>query len=160
VLAAHGSLDGRPDLEGLPLLHAKDEPWSRWLPEAQASPWPPGPATIDDSVSILMAATEGLGFAVVRWSLAAQDIERGNLALASRHVVPSRWSYWFVCPEPYAELPKVTALRDWLRQEAAAFAGPPTTRAGSTVAGAVAARGKGGNRGRPPARTKRSGKGG
>lgn len=134
VLARHGPLDGRSDLEGLPLLHAKDEPWSRWLPDAQATPWPPGPATIDDSVSVLIAATEGLGFAVVRWSLAALDIERGRLALASRHIVPSRWAYWFVCPEPYAELPKVRALRDWLRAESGAFGGPPAAAAGTSVA--------------------------
>jgi len=82
------------------------------------------PATIDDSVSVLIAATEGLGFAVVRWSLAAQDIERGLLALASQHVVPSRWGYWFVCPETYATLPKVAAFRDWLRREADGFKGP------------------------------------
>jgi len=30
VLARYGSLDDREDLKGLPLLHAKDEPWSRW----------------------------------------------------------------------------------------------------------------------------------
>ena len=124
VLARYGSLDTREDLKGLPLLHAKDEPWSTWKESAAEALWPAGPATIDDSVSVLIAATEGLGFAVVRWSLAAQDIERGLLALASQHVVPSRWSYWFVCPETYATLPKVIALRDWLRSEARAFAGP------------------------------------
>lgn len=125
VLERHGSLDGRADLEGLPLLHAKDEPWSRWLPSATRSDWVANPATIDDSASILLAAAEGLGYAVVRWSLAAQDIERGSLVLASTHVVPSRWCYWFVCPEAYAEMPKVKALRQWLVAEAAGFEGPP-----------------------------------
>ena len=125
VLARYGALDARRDLRGLPLLHAKDEPWSRWKASTADEAWPRGPATIDDSVSVLIAATEGLGFAVVRWSLAALDIERGILALASNHVVPSRWAYWFVCPEGYASLPKVVALRDWLRSEADAFAGPP-----------------------------------
>lgn len=129
VLARHGSLDDREDLKGLPLLHAKDEPWSRWKASAFDAAWPAGPAgpaTIDDSVSVLIAATEGLGFAVVRWSLAAQDIERGLLALASSHVVASRWAYWFVCPESYATLPKVVAFRDWLKAEAQAFVGPDT----------------------------------
>jgi LysR family glycine cleavage system transcriptional activator len=125
VLARHGSLDGRTDLHGLPLLHAKDEPWSRWMPSPTEAAWTANPATIDDSVSILLAAAEGLGYAVVRWSLAAQDIERGTLVLASGHVVPSRWSYWFVCPEAYAGMPKVEALRGWLVAEAAAFGKPP-----------------------------------
>lgn len=124
VLAKHGSLDQRQDLRGLPLLHAKDEPWSRWKAANAEQSWPAGPATIDDSVSVLIAATEGLGFAVVRWSLAAQDIERGLLALASRQVVASRWGYWFVCPDTYASLPKVAAFRDWLRREAGGFKGP------------------------------------
>ena len=124
LLARHGSLDDRANFRGLPLLHAKDEPWSRWKTTAPDETWPTSAATIDDSVSILIAATEGLGFAVVRWSLAAQDIERGLLVLASRHVVASRWSYWFVCPESYAGLPKVAALRDWLHSEVRGFAGP------------------------------------
>jgi LysR family glycine cleavage system transcriptional activator len=129
VLARHGRLDPHKSLDGLPLLHAKDEPWSRWMAAAPAkAEWPagpPGPATIDDSVSVLLGAIEGLGFAVVRWSLAAQDIERGLLGLASGHVVASRWAYWLVCPEAYAELPRVRDFRDWLRAEVAGFKGPP-----------------------------------
>lgn len=134
VLARHGLLDPQKGLDGLPLLHAKDEPWSRWT--ATAAParaaWPvgpPGPATIDDSVSVLMAAIEGLGFAVVRWSLAAQDIERGQLKLASGHVVASRWAYWLVCPEAYAELPRFRDFRGWLHAEVAGFKGPPMAAA-------------------------------
>ena len=125
VLKRYGRLDGRSDLSGLPLLHAKDEPWSRWLQTEDATPWPGSPSMIDDSVSVLTAATEGLGFAVVRWSLAALDLERGSLVMASDLIVPSRWSFWFVCPEAYADLPKVAALRDWLKAEAGNFAGPP-----------------------------------
>jgi LysR family glycine cleavage system transcriptional activator len=125
VLAKHGSLDDREDLEGLPRLHARDEPWPRWRPDAQAAPWPSGPGTIDDSVSVLIAAAEGLGYAVVRWSLAATEIERGRLVLASRRSVLIRYAYWFVCPEAYADLPKVEALRRWLTEQAAAFRPPP-----------------------------------
>jgi LysR family glycine cleavage system transcriptional activator len=131
VVKRYGVLDQCQDLDGLPLLHAKDEPWSRWLcreTDTADAGWPvgpPGPAIIDDSVSVLFAAIEGLGFAVVRWSLAAQDIERGTLRLASGHVVASRWAYWLVCPEAYAELPMMLAFRDWLRAEAGAFKGPP-----------------------------------
>jgi LysR family glycine cleavage system transcriptional activator len=125
VLAKYGTLDDRPDLEGLPLLHARDEPWSRWRPERETGSWPSGPGRIDDSVSVLIAAAEGLGFAVVRWTLAAAEIDRGRIELASRVSVPSRWSYWFVCPEAYADLPKLRVLRGWLAEEAAAFRPPP-----------------------------------
>lgn len=125
VLARHGTLDDRAGLDGLPLLHARDEPWSRWRPEGEAAPWPSGPGRIDDSVSVLIAAAEGLGFAVVRWTLAAPEIERGRLGLASRVSVPSRYQYWFVCPEGYADLPKLQVLRRWLEEQAAAFRLPP-----------------------------------
>lgn len=143
MLKRHGALDGRDDLHDLPLLHAKDEPWSRWMPAATQTAWTANPATIDDSVSVLLAAAEGLGYAVVRWSLAAQDIDRGVLALASRHVVPSRWSYWFVCPEAYTKMPKVQALRQWLATEAAGFKGPPIApKAGAKRKGVSASRGR------------------
>lgn len=125
VLAKHGSLDDRADFEGLPLLHARDEPWPRWRPDTEAAAWPSGPGIIDDSVSVLIAAAEGLGFAVVRWSLAAAEIERGRLALASRRSVLIRYAYWFVCPEAYADLPKVEALRGWLAEQAQSFKPPP-----------------------------------
>ena len=44
--------------------------------------------------------------------------------LASKTIVPSRFKYWFVCPPAYAELPMVLALRQWMREEAAAFPKP------------------------------------
>lgn len=131
VVARHGMLEHGRELKGLPLVHAKDEPWARWMGDVTSAgavwpPGPPGPGTIDDSASVLLAAVEGLGFALVRWSLAAQDIDRGLLKLASGHVVASRWAYWLVYPEPYAELPTMRSFRDWLRAEAGAFKGPPS----------------------------------
>ena len=59
-----------------------------------------------------------------RWSIAANDLDNGNLVLASRTIVPSRFKYWFVCPSAYSELPMVIALRQWLRDEAATFPKP------------------------------------
>jgi LysR family glycine cleavage system transcriptional activator len=125
VLARYGSLDEHSDFSGLPLLRAKHEPWSRWQQATADSQWPASPGTIDDSASMLVAAAEGLGYAVTRWTLAAQDIEHGRLVLASAHVNPSEWWHWFVCPEAYKNVPKVAAFRDWLVAEAAAFPPPP-----------------------------------
>lgn len=124
VIERHGPLDGRKDLAGLPLLQAKDEPWSHWQGDGERLPWPAGPSIIDDSVSVLAAAAEGMGYVPARWSLVAHDLQRGRLALASERIVASRYAYWFVCPGTYAELPKIAALRDWLRAEAAAFEPP------------------------------------
>ncbi len=120
----HGSIDDRESLHGIPMLQAKDEPWSRFEKSAAPTPWPAGPTIIDDSVSVLSAVIAGLGYAPARWSIAANDLDSGNLVLASKIIVPSRFRYWFVCPPSYAELPMVLALRQWLREEAASFPKP------------------------------------
>jgi len=119
-----GSLDDRESFEGIPMLQARDEPWSRFEKSAAPAPWPAGPTIIDDSVSVISAVMEGLGYAPARWSIAANDLDNGNLVLASKMIVPSRFKYWFVCPPAYSELPMVIALRQWLRDEAAAFLKP------------------------------------
>jgi LysR family glycine cleavage system transcriptional activator len=120
----HGSIDERDTLKGIPMLQAKDEPWSRFEKSAAPTPWPAGPTIIDDSVSVLSAVIEGLGYAPARWSIAAHDLQSGRLVLASKTIVPSRFRYWFVCPPSYSELPKVCALRSWLKEEAANFPTP------------------------------------
>ncbi len=119
-----GSLDDRDGFEGIPMLQSRDEPWTRFEKSTAPAPWPAGPATIDDSVSVISAVMEGLGYAPARWSIAANDLDNGNLVLASKTIVPSRFKYWFVCPPSYAELPMVLALRQWMREEAAAFPKP------------------------------------
>ena len=120
----HGSIDGRASLKGIPMLQAKDEPWSRFEQNTAPTPWPAGPTIIDDSVSVLSAVIEGLGYAPARWSIAAHDLASGRLVLASKTIVESRFRYWFVCPPSYSELPMVCALRQWLKEEAAAFPTP------------------------------------
>lgn len=120
----HGSIDVRESLKGIPMLQAKDEPWSRFEKSAAPTPWPAGPTIIDDSVSVLSAVLEGLGYAPARWSIAAHDLLAGRLVLASRTIVPSRFRYSFVCPPSYSELPKVCALRSWLKEEASNFPSP------------------------------------
>lgn len=120
----YGSIDDRDTLKGIPVLEAKDEPWARFEKSAAQTPWPAGPTIIDDSVSVVSAVLEGLGYAPARWSIAAHDLLAGRLVLASRMIVPSRFRYWFVCPPAYSELPKVCALRSWLREESASFPTP------------------------------------
>ncbi len=120
----HGSIDDRETLAGIPMLQARDEPWSRFETSAAPTPWPAGPTIIDDSVSVLSAVIEGLGYAPARWSIAAHDLQSGRIVLASKTIVPSRFRYWFVCPPSYSDLPMVCALRQWLKEEAAAFPTP------------------------------------
>jgi LysR family glycine cleavage system transcriptional activator len=124
IYKRHGSIDGRASLKGIPMLQAKDEPWARFEKSAAPTPWPAGPTIIDDSVSVLSAVIEGLGYAPARWSIAAHDLQAGRVVLASKTIVPSRFRYWFVCPPSYSDLPMVCALRQWLKEEAAAFPTP------------------------------------
>ena len=128
VVHRYGMIDDGRDLSGLPILHAKHEPWSRWQQKTVQSTPMTNAAVIDDSVSVLAAAAQGLGYAVARWTLAAADIDSGKLVLASTGAKPSPWRHWFVCPIAYRDVPKVAALRDWLAAEAAMFAPPPGHR--------------------------------
>jgi LysR family glycine cleavage system transcriptional activator len=125
VLKKYGPLSAEAELDARPLLHGGELDWSSWsaggvqLRKAQRG------AYMDDSASLLAATTEGLGFAIIRWSLAAGELAAGRIALASERIIPYRFSYYFVCPKTYIELPKVAIFRDWLNEQARAFAAPP-----------------------------------
>ena len=124
VIAKHGALPDDADLSRYPLLHGTESEWSDWFSRDQRAGRKPRGAFIDDSAALLTAVSEGLGFGIMRWTLVADELQTGRVVLASRRVIPYRFAYYFVCPEGYAELPKVAALRQWLRKQAAAFVPP------------------------------------
>ena len=110
-------------LAKLPLLHGTETRWPSWC-AGDAGETPLRGAFIDDSAALLSATIEGLGFAILRWTLAAAELQAGRVALASERVLPYRLAYYFVCPEAYLSLPKVVALRDWLVSQGQQFAPP------------------------------------
>ena len=124
LLAKHGPLLSSQPLERYPLLQSTDEPWVHWREVGAGEPKPVRGSVLDDSVSVIMAAEQGLGFALVRWSLAASDLEAGRLQFASPVALPYRWAYHFVCPKSYATLPKVTKFLGWLHESVKAFPEP------------------------------------
>jgi LysR family transcriptional regulator, glycine cleavage system transcriptional activator len=124
LLRQHGPIARGASLRDYPLLQSNDEPWSRWSEAGADDRLTPSAATIDDSLGILAAAEEGLGYALARWSLAARSLQKGQLKLAGSDYLPFGYAYYFVCPKPYLNLPKVLAFRDWLRETAAAFPTP------------------------------------
>jgi LysR family glycine cleavage system transcriptional activator len=124
VIAKHGVLCDGADLSKYPLLHGTESEWSDWFSRDGRPSRKPRGAFIDDSAALLTAVHEGLGFGIMRWTLVADELQTGRVVLASRRVIPYRYAYYFVCPEGYAELPKVAALRQWLRQQARAFGSP------------------------------------
>lgn len=133
LLERHGSLDVGRAPESFPLLQSTDEPWVHWLELGGAKQDPVRGSVLDDSVSVLTAAEQGLGFALVRWSLAASELQAGRLKLASPKALPYRWSYYFVCPKQYLEMPKIALFRDWLRIAGREFLRPETYLAQQSV---------------------------
>ena len=115
--------DDLPMLRGTELERV-DEPWIHWLEVGATAPRPVRGSVLDDSVSVIAAAEQGLGYAMVRWSLAAEDLQAGKLRLASTAPLPYRWSYYFVCPKTYRSMPKIEAFVGWLHTAAKAFPVP------------------------------------
>ena len=124
VLAKHGPITEATELARLPLLHGTEIEWSSWYAGDTEGVTVLRGSFIDDSAALLTAAVEGLGFGILRWTLAAGELLAGRIALASERVIPFRYAYYFVCPEPYLELPKVAALREWLVRQGKEFAAP------------------------------------
>lgn len=123
----YGPLRGPGDTGAYPLLHSASEPWDIWLTgnDEDKELWPVTGTAFDDSVAVVRAAEHGQGLALVRWSLAANQITEGHVVLAHPHVLRFARSYHFVCPESYLTLPKVAAFRDWLHAVAQSSPKPP-----------------------------------
>jgi LysR family glycine cleavage system transcriptional activator len=109
-----GPIASVEDLQKHDLLFVESEVWDSWFrvlgERGRESRWP----LLNDSLSILMAAEQGQGIALSRWSLVARDITAGRLVRPIDTVVKTDWSYYFVAPLHYYDLPKVAAFRDWI----------------------------------------------
>jgi LysR family glycine cleavage system transcriptional activator len=111
------------DLKRYRLLHSSAEPWSIWLlgePHDEVT----SRISVEDSAAIVRAAEAGGGLALVRWSLAADEVRSGRLAVASKKFIPYRLTYYFVCPPKHRAIPKVATFHGWLRAEAAKHVAP------------------------------------
>ncbi len=114
LLQEIGPLKSPEEIQQHDLLFVESEVWDAWFrvlgESGRDSHWP----LLNDSLSILMAAEQGQGIALSRWSLVARDIAAGRLVRPIETVVRTDWSYYFVAPPHYYDLPKVTAFRDWI----------------------------------------------
>lgn len=129
LLAKLGPVSDHTDLKRYRLLHSFTEPWSNWLLDSPDGGLASRIGT-DDSAAIVHAAETGGGLALARWSLVADEIRRGRLAVASKKVIPHVRAYYFVCPPKHRSLPKVAAFHSWLRAEAAGHLPPDGARPG------------------------------
>jgi LysR family glycine cleavage system transcriptional activator len=125
LLQRHGPIAEARDLSRFKLLHSPYEPWTAWLLEAATDQvWPSSGPAFDDAIAIVRAAEAGQGLALARWSLVADEVAIGRLAVAGR-AVRSAHAYHFVCPQAHLALEKVAVFREWLAAEAARFPPPP-----------------------------------
>jgi len=125
LLQSHGPVSQARDLRRYKLLHSPYEPWTTWLlEEGSGDVWPSSGPAFDDAIAIVRAAEAGQGLALVRWSLVADEVNIGRLAVAGRAVHSTR-AYYFVCPQAHLALEKVAAFREWLLSEGARFPAPP-----------------------------------
>jgi LysR family transcriptional regulator, glycine cleavage system transcriptional activator len=128
LLKRHGTIGEARDLTRYKLLHSTPEPWTAWLLEGAAGEvWPSSGAAFDDVVAIVRAAEAGQGLALSRWSLVADVVAIGRLAVAGR-AVHSAHAYHFVCPTAHLALEKVALFREWLKDQGARFAAPAQAR--------------------------------
>jgi LysR family transcriptional regulator, glycine cleavage system transcriptional activator len=125
LLKRHGAVGEARDLARYKLLHSTSQPWTAWLLEdGPDEVWPTSGAAFDDVVAIVRAAEAGQGLALSRWSLVADVVALGRLAVAGRAVHTVR-TYYFVCPPAHLALEKVALFREWLTGEGARFPSPP-----------------------------------
>lgn len=77
-----------------------------------------GPA-FQRSNLVIQAAVAGLGVALGRSALVADELASGRLVRPFDISLPAEFAYYVVCPEGGADRPKVKAFRDWLLSEVA-----------------------------------------
>jgi LysR family glycine cleavage system transcriptional activator len=138
LLRRHGPVDDPKDLDRYPLLQSSSEPWSLWGARASAQGIEAAGAPVaqfDDSTVIVRSAARGHGLALARWSLVADEVADGTLALACREPLADPQSYWFVYPRRVRSLASVAAFKAWIFAEAGRFPAPcPATDSGETSA--------------------------
>ena len=124
LLKKIGPIHSIEELQQHELLFAPSSVWDPWFREFGESNRNSRWSLLNDSISILMAAEQGEGIALTRWSLASREIEARRLVRPIDTVVKADWSHYFVAPPHYFDLPKVAALRDWLLDHSSRFEPP------------------------------------
>lgn len=119
-----GPLNSAEDLKKYDLIQGADELWETWFESLGGVGEHRRGPRFDDSVSIAVAAEQGLGIALVRWSLVGEELASGRLVRCLPLAVKSEFAYYFVAPPHYFDIPKVAEFRNWVEGRSAAFAKP------------------------------------
>jgi len=74
---------------------------------------------LNRAAMLIEAAIDGQGIVLARTTLSAWDILNGRLVRPFDTSLRLSKSYWIVCPQATAMLPKIRKAREWMLQEAA-----------------------------------------
>jgi len=109
-------LETPDDLRYHTLLHDESiDDWKNWLKLAGVKGVNLNTGTIfSHSNLVLQAARYGQGIAIGHSVLAQSDIEMGRLVKLFDFELVGQSSYDIVCPQNWAEKPKIKAFREWL----------------------------------------------
>lgn len=116
---------GRPTLRTLdrfPLLGAPGGRWSQWFAQFGGTAPPRFVANFDDSETLHRAAAEGLGIALGRMSLIRPMVDAGRLLPLFDQRLKAEYAHYLVFPPRTEQHAGLQALRDWLLDEARAYA--------------------------------------
>ena len=133
VLASIGPIKSTEALLEHQLLHGEDEAWETWFKAVGGSGVHRRGPRFNDSVSIVVAAEQGLGIGLARWSLVAAELASGRLVRAFPREVESEFAYYFVAPPHYFDMPKVAIFHAWLEECCRVFPTPEANAAEDSV---------------------------
>lgn len=134
LIESSGSLQTPEDLANHTLLHIEGETadaawadWSMWLQAAGCSHIEAiaGPR-FTQSIMAVQAAIEGQGIALAPTSIVADDLAAGRIVQLFTDIpgYPTNFAYYVVSPREIADNLKVSAFREWIREEASRRCGP------------------------------------
>lgn len=94
--------------------------WQYWAEETgRVLPKPQRARRFGQSNMVVQAAINGYGVALGREPLVIDALTDGRLVRPFPELVPSQFSYWFVCPAGTLQTERIQVFRDWLHQEVA-----------------------------------------
>jgi LysR family glycine cleavage system transcriptional activator len=132
LLSGRGALRSLGDIKHHTLLHTNDKSdWSNWLARAGIKGIDIKREVVFNQASMAIdAAVDGQGIAMARTALASWDLIAGRLVRPFPQALEAPYAFWIVCPKSAAELPKISAFRNWVLKEAADDARRVTKKAG------------------------------
>ncbi len=137
LLKGRGALRSLRDLKSHTLLHTNSrDDWAHWLTRAKISSVDTTRGIVFNQASMAIdAAVDGQGIALARTALASWDLICGRLVRPFPQAFEAPYAFWIVCPKSTADLPKISAFRDWLLKEAADDARRVAKLSGRTLTG-------------------------